>query len=361
MQWKKFGSRLGRWWMAAVLGAVLTGCGGGGGGGDGEEAGAVGGGLAGGEVVVAPPPPDARSGDYTMLAADGREYTLNLDFDAATWRIAGTDFERAGSFTAGSHGEFHVTPSNSVGAEGTTTLRFTQFSDTVVGTANLPTGVRPFLASRSMATSVAAIAGTYNMLGREVYDDGNENTSIQQGEITASGELRICEHIVIYTVDICPPEAIWQGPVTVEGTLFTSHTPGGPLRFRVLNVAGEHIFVRASASTTTRRRFMVGTPAGPVYHAGVFRSGGSDASWGTDTVTTNAYGRDAVLPDGQAVTFSGGALSVHDGSNSLGNLRSIGTATAGGFFSVRSAELVVVAASRDSAHMRGFFAIGRRQ
>ncbi len=361
MQWNKFGSRLGRWWMAAVLGAVLTGCGGGGGG-DGEDAAAVGGGLAGGEVVVAPPPPDARSGDYTMLAADGREYTLKLDFDAATWRIAGTDFERAGSFGAGSHGEFHVTPSNSVGAAGTTTLRFTQFSDTVLGTAELKSGVQPFLASRALATSVAAAAGVYNILGREIFDDGRLNTTIQQGEVTASGELLLCEHNVIHTVASCPAEGLVRAPLTVEGSLFIGHASGGKVPFRVIHIGEERIFVRASrAGNNIRSRFMVGVPAGTAYASAAFRGGATDASWGTDTVSIGSFARKAVLPNGDAVEISGSPRPLGGDTDSRGNLLGIGTIDSGSFFAVRSRELGIVSAARNSQEMLGYFAIGRRQ
>ncbi len=347
-----FKGRPGRWFLAAALCAALAACSGGGGS-PGET---VGGGDDGGDVGA---PGDRRSGQYLMAAADAEEYTLTLDFDRRTWRVAGGDVDRGGSFSAGTDGEFLVSPSNSAGPGGANTLRFQQFGDTVVGSMALGDVVVPFLASRALASSVAGAAGVYNMLGRTVDSAGPENTTIGQGEITADGLLRTCNDVVIRTIDDCV--SVTQAPVTVNGTVFTAVTPDGAIRFRVFQVEGERIFVRASASAGTTRRFVVGTPAGFSFAAGEFRGGATDASWGVDTISLPAYARIAALPDGRTFNWTGTAESVGTGNTSLGNLLGITTVGAGGLFAIRSNALGLVAAARDSAQLPGYFAIGRRQ
>src|SRR4051812_13613269 len=77
-------------WLAALACAVaFTACGGGGGGG---------GGGVDNPLAAGRPPPDSRSGDYAMYAADAREYTLSLDFDARTYRVTGDGQDLSGTF-----------------------------------------------------------------------------------------------------------------------------------------------------------------------------------------------------------------------------------------------------------------------
>src|SRR5688500_6093809 len=72
---RNFG-QLGRWLGIAVTTAALAACGGGGGGS----------GTGGGGVNA---PPDARDGTYILMAANGQEYALTLDFSEERFRIVG--------------------------------------------------------------------------------------------------------------------------------------------------------------------------------------------------------------------------------------------------------------------------------
>lgn len=338
--------RAGRWIAAAAATTTLAACGGGGGG-DSSE-----------------PVPDARNGNYTMLAANAQVYTLALDFDAKSFAITGAGMDKKGTIAADGSGAFLFNPGNSTGTTGTNTLRFSHVDDTVVGGFAFNDGVAPFLASRSFVRSVTEIAGVYNMLGRTVDRAGPENTTIQQGEVTPGGQLRLCNDNTIYTIAACPETSVAEGTVTVSGDLFSAVTPAGTIQFRVAKIGDDKIFLRASASAGTTRRFVIGTPVDTRYAPATFTGFASEGTWGTFAVTASTYASDAVDPRGNDVTIDGTVTAIGlAGGTGPGGLISIDTTAPriGTLFSIRSGRLGVMAAARNSMSAAGLFAIGLRQ
>lgn len=335
-----------RWMGITAMAVALTACGDGG----------------GGDAAPAPAPVaptgDARNGNYTMLAANAREYTLALDFDANTFRVLGNGVDQSGAITAQGN-EFLFQPGNSSGVSGVSTTRFTLATNTVVGEFALPEGAVPFIAPRSFVTTAAAAAGTYNMLGRTVDSAAPANTTIQQGEITADGQLRLCADERIFEIAACPVASVSAGPIAVSGDTFTAATPTGPVLFRVAQVGADKVFVRASASTGTSRRFMIGTPATAAFAAGTFIGGTTEPSWGSVTIGPSSHATNSASPGGVTTTRTGTTSSV--GGNGLGSLLAINTTDAGGFFAVRSSQLGVVVAARNSTLAPAFLAIGKAQ
>lgn len=331
--------RAARWAAAVFFLLALAGCGGGGGGG-------------GGGTVAA----DSRNGNYTMVAADAREYVLALNFDARTYAVSGNGVSQAGSFTA--QGDtFLFEPGNAVGATGSSTTRFAMATDTVIGQFALPGGAVPFIAARKFVTTLDGAVGTYDFLGRVVDTTGAApNTTIQQAEITAGGLLRMCDDIVIFTIASCPGASVSSGTVTVSGDVFTAATPFGNIVFRVAQVGTDKVFLRASPSTTTLRRFIVGTPAVTTFTGGSFVGGTTDPSWGTLTLTSTTLSATFTTPDGVPGTATGTAVAT--GSNE--GIRAI-TVPAGGYFATRSSEIAVLVAARGSLSYPGGMAILRKQ
>lgn len=326
--------RPGRWMAAACAALLVAGCGGG--------------------------DSDPRNGDYTMVAANAREYTLTLDFNVMTYRVAGNGLDQSGTITADGPA-FDFSPGNAVGTTGLSTTRFSMATDTVVGEFVLPEGALPFVAPRKFVTTAAAAAGTYNFLGRVVDTAGGApDSTIQQAEITADGHLKTCDDAVIYTMANCPAASVTTGTLTVSGTTFTSTTPGGAYTFRVAQVGTDKVFLRDSASTGTTRRFIVGTPATTSFPSATFLGGTTEPSWGTISVTSSSYTSTGSYRNGATATRSAPAQPVGQ-NDTLASLLAVNTSYAGNFFGAQSSELGILVAARGNPAAPGLMAIGHKQ
>lgn len=339
--------RLARWVAVACVGAAVAACGGGGGGGG--TSGTGGTGATG----------DARNGDYTMIAANAREYTLSLDFDADTYHVVGNGVDQAGAIAADGTG-FDFLPGNATGATGVTTTRFSVATDTIVGEFVLPEGTLPFVAPRNFITTVAGAAGTYNLLGRTVDTGGAApNTTIQQGMVSTDGHLYTCDDPGLYEISNCPSGSITTGTLTVSGNTFTSQTANGNILFHVAQVGTDKVFLRASASGATTRRFIVGTPATSSFTAATFGGGTTEPAWGSADLSATAYSSTGTSPTGVTTTHTGTATAT--GANTLASLLLVNTGDVGNLFAVRSSELGIVVAARGNSLAPGFEAIGVKQ
>jgi hypothetical protein len=335
--------RVARWSGVVALAAAAAACGGGG--------------SSSSSSSTPPPPPDARNGTYTMVAADAQEYQLALDFDAKTYHVTGTGVDQAGSIGEQS-GTFSFSPGNASGTSGASTTRFQVATDTIVGEFTLPSGTVPFVAPRKFATTLADAVGVYNFLGRVVDTSGAApNTTIQQAQITADGHLNECEDNGIYDMPNCPAASVLTGTITVSGNVFTAQTANGKIPFHVALVGNDKVFLRASGSTGTQRRYIVGVPAAASFTGDAFAGGTTEPAWGTVTLTTTSFSSTGTSPSGTSTTRTGSGAAVGGVPGILG----IGTASSGSFFAVRSGELGVVVAARGNAVVPGFMAIGRKQ
>ena len=346
----------GRWILTGCVAFMLAACGGGGGGGD--------------PVVTPPPPPppDVRSGNYTVFAVNGKEYTLAVDFDANTYRVSGNGVDQRGAITA-SGDEFRFQPGNSSGTTGTSTTRFTLADNAVVGELQFPEGALPFIAPRVFETTLAGAVGRFNLLGRLVNADGSiQGTSIQQGEITADGHLRTCDESAILEISSCPSSSVVSGTVTVAGDLFTSENPAGNVLFRVARIGGDKVFLRASPAAAGARRFMIGMPAGTSFAPATFTGGTSEPAWATvamasgSSAATFTFTVTGISPAGVTSTQTGTATaSGQPGVDTRASLLGATTTDAGNFFAIRSAEIGAVVAAAGNALAPGFIALLKRQ
>jgi hypothetical protein len=341
---KKAGTWLAGWIGACAMLLAVAACGGGG--------------SAGTAPVVPPPPPDARNGDYTVLAANAREYLLTLDFDARSWRMSGNGLDQSGVVASDAGGFAFQTAGV---APAFNTARFSQGNDTVTGGFRFPEGVLPFVAPRQFVTSVAEGAGVYNFLTRTVDTAAPANNAIFQGELTAAGKLRTCGDSRIYSIAECPEASVSTGTVTVAGNVFTSTTPLGAFTFRLARVGADKVFLRASVSTATSRRFWVGMPATTAFAAGTFTGANTDGNWSNTAINSTAHLATITTSAGASLNRSGGVSIVGPGPGPLGGMIALGTTTSGSYFAVRSSELGVIVSARDSTAAPAYVEIGRRQ
>lgn len=349
------GNLVALWALVAGTAGGMAGCGGGGGG----SAPPVGTPVP---VVSAPgpaPSADTRSGTYTMVAADAREYTLALDFDAKTYHVTGTGFDQSGTIQANG-AVYDFLPGNASGANGRSTTRFSYTASTVVGEYVLAGGTVPFVASRTFATSLPTSALTFTMLGRTIDTaNGTADTTIQQGQITADGRILTCDDNAIAEIGNCPSGSITTGTLSINGDLITATTASGNVLYRIATVGTDRVLLRASASLGTTRRFVIGLPSTASFTGGTFVGGTTEPAWGAVTIGPTTFSSTGTSPTGVTTTRTGTATAV--GVNSLGGLLGVQTTTAGNFFATAGGQLGVVVAARGNAIAPGFMALGARQ
>ena len=295
-----------------------------------------------------------------MMAADAREYTLALDFDARTYHVTGNGLDQAGSIQADG-AAFDFLPGNAIGAGGATTMRFTSGADTVIGEFTLAAGALPFVASRAFATSLPTTTTTFVMLGRTVDTaTGTADTTIQQGQVTSDGRILTCEASQIVEIASCPAASLTTGTLSIADGLITAATPAGNVTYRIATIGTDRVLLRASASLGTTRRFVIGLPAGTTFGAGIFVGGTTEPAWGSASVSSTTFSTTGTSPAGVTTVRNGTAAPVLP-NTTLGNLLLLNGGTAGNYFSAAGAQLGVVLAARGSAVAPGFMAIGARQ
>lgn len=336
---------------AVACAAVLAACGGGGGGGAAPAT------TSSTAATVAA---DSRNGDYAMYAADARQYTLSLNFDAGTYRVAGNGVDATGTIRARTaSGDFDF--DNSSGAAAAAgSPRFSWFSDTAVGSVRLPSGTVPFVAARSFVTTLADAAGTYNFLASIQDTAATANSAIYTGELLATGTLRTCNDNTIYRISLCPATSVATAAVTVAGDQFTADTGTGTYPFRVVNIGAEHVILRASASSGTSRKFMVGIPEPTAVADGIFQGANTNGQWTTTTVAKPNFSASWTVGAATA-SRTGTAISIGASSGSVSPVGIIGISTsdAGSFFAIRNNALFVQVAARGSTSWPGYVEIGK--
>ncbi|WP_427912815.1 hypothetical protein ACPWT1_19655 [Ramlibacter sp. MMS24-I3-19] len=344
------------WTLVAGASGALTACGGGGGG----SGSSTDSGSRSVSAPAPPTPPDARSGTYTMVAADAHEYSLALDFDATTYHVTGNGVDQSGAIQADG-AAYDFLPGNASGVSGSPTTRFSYAASTVVGEFVLAGGTVPFIASRTFATSLPTSTLTFNMLGRTVDTAaGTADTTIQQGQVTADGRLLTCDDINVVEIRACPAASLTSGALSISGDVITAATSGGNIPFRLATVGTDTVFLRSSVSLGTTRRFIVGLPAASTFTAGTFAGGTTEPAWGSVTLGTTAFASTGVSPAGVTTTRTGTA-SPRGAVNSLASLLFVQTSTAGDFYATAGGQIGAVVAVRSSAFAPGFMALGMRQ
>lgn len=331
-----------RWLAAMACAAALAACGGGGGGGS--------------EPAAPPAATDSRNGDYVMYAGDAREYTLSLDFDAKTYRLAGNGQDLAGTLReANTSGTFDFDPA-STGPAAPNAPGFTWSADTAVGAFRLPSATVPFIAARSFVDTLADAAGTYNFLETVRDTAAPPDSFIFTGELLASGTLRTCNDATIYRISLCPPGSIVTANVTVRDGEFRADAGGGIYPFRIAKVGAARVFLRASASVGTSRRLQIGIPERAFADGsfdGANTNGEGTATWLAGT-TYNANWN-----DGAANVIRLGTVGT-TGSDGPAGIARIDAGADGHFFAMHDDELLVLVSAHGNPTWPGYLEIGRK-
>jgi len=291
-----------------------------------------------------------------MFAVDGKQYTLSIDFDAGSYHVVGNGIDETGSFAA-SGAAFAFTPA--APAPTVNNATFTQFGDTVTGGFRFGANVTPFMASRSFVNTVVDAAGQYKFLTTTADPSvpANVDTTIFTGEIVAPNTIRFCQDNTIFTIETCPAASIMNGTVTNTGADFRADFgSNGAFPFRVANVGADKVFLRASASLGTQRRFYIGFDQNGGYADTTFR-GVNNAGQSAITTAGATRGLSTVLKT------EANAQATRSGTTSLAGppgLLVVTTAADGTFFTMQTTNLGVVFAARGNTVHPGYAEIGKR-
>ena len=190
-------------------------------------------------AAVSPPDP---SGTYKVYAADGREYEMAIDFAAGSYTMSGNGTSTTASFVAGADGSYVVDAAQ----------RLRVAPDLIVGSHAFAAGVLPYVAARSFATSVGAVAGAFNLMTRNVAADGSAAVT-RAGTARASGNvLQVCEDdFEVVQAQACGVGALRSYTLSVTDGIFTGveATSSQTMVFRVARSGAAAILLEAGAST----------------------------------------------------------------------------------------------------------------
>jgi hypothetical protein len=228
---------------------------------------------------------DARSGDFTLFSSSGARAKLTLDFVAMRYVLAdadsGTGNNDAGTFTAlaAEPDTFQFNSSRISAAVNTARFRLAQ--DTVVG--NFPFqerfqnsasfSVRPFVASKKLVETQAALDGTYNLFAVGTSANGGTSAA-KQGRIMNGGtRMERCMDWAVARIENCPASARLDFDV--------QPVPGIPGQWRLSkpNDATDYGRFSVAADGENKIYLSAGGLQGPLAPGGFFRIGLLDAAW----------------------------------------------------------------------------------
>ena len=307
--------------------------------------------------------PDARNGRYKVYATNGTRQTLALNLDSKRYEMT----DESGTLASGSFAEDTAEPGSFVFDSSritspVNTARFRLAADTVVGSFPFavaqvtPTsyGVRPFVASRALVKTQAALDGVYNRLGINLTATTGDS-SITQIQVANGGTtLYLCNNAAIYRIDTCPSATLLTYTVSPGATVDTWNivnvaNPSDHGSFAIARVGNENVYLSAGIvpATPTTSVFRIGLPERAAWPTVTARGGAANGGWGSTAVDASSYARTRVLPDGTA-----GTLNATLGSMGIVgpiNMRAVGFPNSTFHFSSQSSKLFAMVGARSPA------------
>lgn len=282
---------------------------------------------------------DPRNGTYKAIAANGNVYDLALDFDAASYTMAGAGNAQAFGAPVGSE--------YTVGGA----VRFRVAEDLIVGGHDFGGGVLPYVAVRRFETSVADIAGQYTLVIRDVPAAGDATTRAAVAQITGN-QMAVC----IQDTASAPAPGTRCNPanqvtyvVAVSGGVFAAFDNSGAqvFRFFVARSGASRLIVGANAvGTTGDTQMRIGLQSQTSLLGGTLGGPSSSGNWiGTMTLSPSLYEVSGAGSDDNLAT-----LGPHANPETVGSLRT-GLLTTGGdrLWVMQSAPLAVAFGSVGAA------------
>jgi uncharacterized repeat protein (TIGR01451 family) len=287
---------------------------------------------------------DARSGAYQAYSADGRLFTLTIDFDAGSYTWAGDGVSDSRNFSDEADGGF-LTSSNE---------RLRSVEDLIVGAHKRGSVSVPYVAARRFATSLSALNGTYNLMLRNVATDGTGAVTRAATARVSGNVLQICQDdFEVVLAQACSVGALKNYVVSVSGDRFTAvdRASDNSFTFRLARSGAADVLLATGSGTTgdSTLQFLIGltetvglvdsVAAGPGLYAN------RDSEWVGIELTRTTY-----TAEGSLIADVAG-LFREASSSPVGMLQGAPEPTLGGapIWVMQSYPLVVVVGATKSA------------
>ena len=195
---------------------------------------------------------DPRNGSYTAFSADGQSYTYVIDFDSGQYSVTGNGVSLTRDFSLNTSTGDYVVSGNA---------RLRTATDLVVGGDDFGSGLLPYIAVRKFATSVASIAGTYDLATRNVPGAGAPVT--HAGTALVSGNtLSICQSdsVQVVPVRFCPAGSRTDySALRTTGSGFTgTSSSGANYSFSVAESGALKILLSAGPASDGSQQLRIG-------------------------------------------------------------------------------------------------------
>jgi uncharacterized repeat protein (TIGR01451 family) len=257
------------------------------------------------------------SGSYTVFAADGRQYSLTIDFDAGTYTMSGNSHTWQRTFAADPNGDF-VSTSNPL-------ERLRAATDLLVGGHDFDTGegVLPYVAARSFVTSLLQAQGSYDLATRNV---SSGTTSTHAGTANISNNtLTICQsNSGVQRTSACAAGALASYALSVSGNVFTGVNtldPSDKFSFMIARSGAMTLMASAMPATDGSQQLRLGVPDSSSIAGGTLLGPstlGTTGDWVTIQLSQTSYSYASQLGNTDSATLaqlsSGGPFAIRDGS-----------------------------------------------
>jgi uncharacterized repeat protein (TIGR01451 family) len=253
---------------------------------------------------------DARNGSYTTFSADGKPYTMAIDFDAGQYSISGSGVALTRTFVFDPATTDYVVGGN---------VRFRVASDLLVGGDDFGGGLLPYVAARKFATTVSSIAGSYDLGTRNVPSAATPVS--HAGTALVSGNtLSVCqsESVDVVAVRNCSADARKDYlNLTVSGNGFVGRTDTGEVyAFSVAESGALKLLLSASSAPDGSQQLRIGV----VDSTGGFTYGppsfgpSTNGDWLTVTLA-NAGSTANYTASGTSTTDSASLVTINPGGS----------------------------------------------
>jgi len=273
--------------------------------------------LANNQASISTAVIDPRNGTYKVVAADGREYDMTIDFDAGQYTMVGNGQSVQRTFTADAGGGGFTVAGTS---------RFRTATDLVVGGHDFGSGVLPYVAGRKFITSVSPlnscqIGGQYNLATRNVPATGPATTHAGTACV-ANNVLLVCQSDTqpVALPQNCPAGSLKSYSLSVSGTLFsgTELSTGEKFSFRAADSGALLMLLSAGPASDGSLQMRIGVPDAPAIAGGTLYGASTSGDWVTMTLSNTSYAATGASGSSDSATLSrlsaiGGPFAMRSG------------------------------------------------
>ena len=231
------------------------------------------------------------NGTYTLFAANGLKYRMDINFDSGSYTISGVGPDLHANFTADPvGGGFTVSG----------TQRFRVATNFIVGGQDFGGGVIPYAAARVFGTNVQQLAGVfgglYDLFTYKIPVGGPPVTTV--GTARVSGNvLSICQSATQVAIpqncSNLPAGSLQSYVLTVDGKVYqgTNTVTGQALRspFQLAVIGATAALLSAEIEPDGSQQMMIGLPDASVIAGGTEQGASTDGDWVTMTLTNDNY------------------------------------------------------------------------